>query len=470
MKRVVVEDFVEYNAKPYSAFSHQSILNLLDFSCDIGWNWDDIQFPTGNRKRACDPQDLAIRTAAAAIYDLSAAKLAVGSNEGRRVIPFRRLVHMNHLYYGAEPAKHMHELADGADHLLAALQVWTGWTQHGPEGRASATSVPAMIWYATSRYLPHALISDLAVDKSTPVEQTYVHHTQEFYSNGPRWSLTAGGDSTMAAQGLRINLFPFGWFNSDVTIHWLPFINLPKNDDKGAAVPTTLMVAGVEQSRDTVAEFLRFDGDKDEWGTDEGIPLISYSNNRCVDGNFACGLRLMIPPQVSKCLKPASHNPAAPPSLKFISSGDPDCQEYHGRFPDDDFFVAVYEGKCKAFCNYPNWGFIEVVEAKQFNGSIQLYEDMLIAGNRENIANWEASSGLGELKFFSVGRNRTYRFVPFDEDFDRDCRACGNVVHGDGSLFSIRNPRQEGKAIVIDVSDYTNPKRVSQGGLVLENP
>jgi hypothetical protein len=350
-------------------------------------------------------------------------------------------------------------MSGNADHLIAALQAWTGSTQHGPDGMASADSISEMMWYATSRYLPHEMILDLAVDKSSPIEQSYKHGGYEAYSSGPRWLLTAGGDSTHSAQGLRWNILPFGVFGADFNIY-----AFSPNNDKGAAVPTTLMVTGSKDRRDTMQSFVRFEGKMEDFGTDDGKPLKSFSPNRCVSGNFACGVRLEIPREIRTCMKSSTSNPDAPTALKFISSAD--CLEYKRDNAGDDVFVAVYEGTCN--CDYKTWGFIEVVEASSFSGGLKEYQDLLIAANKPHLGDWAKSGGNDTLTFYSVQTKRSYKFEPKNEDFGRDCRACGSVVEGDDAKFKIKNPRWPGKAIVIDYSDDMNPKRTAEGGLTLD--
>lgn len=483
MKRVVEEDFAEYNSKPYSRFSHQSILNLIDYACEVSWRWEAAAWPP-SADRSCEAKDQAVVTGAAAVYDLSAAKLALGSNEGRRVIPFRRLVEANAQYRdewrGGEnevfqPPRNFHDLFQNSDHLLAALQAWTAATQHAPHGRATRDSIGQMMWYATSRYVPHETILDLAVDKSTPIRQAYNHGGSEVYSSGPRWLLTAGGDDTRPAQGLRVNLLPFGAFGADVTLYWLPFINLPKKNDRGVGVPTTLMVTGASP-RDTYRQLLRFEGEMKDWGMDGAKPLRSHSRNRCVLDNFACGLNLVVPPSIDEsCLLP-SDNPDAPAGLRFISSAR--CPDYQRASAGNDFFVAVFQRDDCRRCgyrngmsiDYENWGFIEVVEASDFEGALELYQDMLIAANKPYFADWLKGSGLDKLRFYSMATKKRYEFTPADEDFGSDCRACGTVVNGSGAKFSIRNPRRPGQSIEIDYSDAMNPKREPRGGLIFANP
>jgi hypothetical protein len=66
--------------------------------------------------------------------------------------------------------------------------------------------------------------------------------------------------------------------------------------------------------------------------------------------------------------------------LKFISSAD--CPEYSRPRGGDDFFLVVYEATCSG-CEYANWGFLEVVEAKDYSGSVQLYQDQADRGQQD---------------------------------------------------------------------------------------
>ena len=152
MERIAEEDFVEYNSKPYARLSHLSLLNLVDYACDIQWDYT-LAAQMQQADAPCDAKDRAIVTAGAAIFDLSAAKAAVGSLGGRRLIPYRRLVIENQRYYNRRP---LLELVQGADTMLAALQVWTGQMRYAPHARATWETFGQLIFYSTSRYRPDA--------------------------------------------------------------------------------------------------------------------------------------------------------------------------------------------------------------------------------------------------------------------------------------------------------------------------
>lgn len=481
MQRVVREDFVEYNSKPYSRLSHQAILNLADYACDVSWAWENSRQPPPS-ERGCDDRDHAVQTAAASVYDLSAAKVALGSNQGRRMIPFRRLMGENTQYRDTwldedykkcpqgcpHPPKRFLDLGGGADHMLAALQLWAGTTQHGPGGMASDASLGQMLWHATSRYRPHEIILDLAVDKSTPLEQGFHYGGDEHYSSGPRWLLTAGGTSTHAAQGLRLNYGWLGLLGANFNLY-----AFSPTEDKGVGVPTSLTVAGTAARRDTYTELLRFEGKPEKWGNDGNKVMQSFSHNKCVTANFACGLRPEEPSAVRRCLQPVP-DLTVPRNLRFLSSSA--CPEYvdNDGDPSNDFFLTTFRGVCRKGiheCDYNTWGFIEVTPASAFNGSFADYQKAVIDRNRVHFKRWTEDDGVSTLEFWSVARNQSISFQPYDEDFDEDCRACGAVVNGsDDGRFTITNPRRPGQSIVIDFTDEDNPRRRGEGGLSLGTP
>ncbi|MEZ0168343.1 hypothetical protein [Microvirga sp. TS319] len=462
LQRIVEEDFVEYNAKPYARLSHAAILNLIDDACRLGWSWERVE-DTG-----CHERDQAIVTAAAAVFDLSAVKAAIGSSQGRRIVPFRRLAKVNMLSRGApgHPPLPLTDFIGNADHLLAALQFWTGDTRQGPDGRASYGSTEEMLWHATSRYRPHALILDLAIHKTGPYEQTYTYEGYERYSGGPGWQLTAGGDSTGYAQGLRMNL---GWLGL-VGIQFTIYPTGPA-DDKGVGVPTTLMIGAAAARRATYPNFLRFEGTPELFDAGADPPVASFSNNRCVTGSFACGIRFEIPEPIADCLTPARTQPWSM-FLSFMDAAScPELRDGDER-SDNDIYLAVWKSSCHArgtnpACEERDWGFVEVAQRSQFP-TIQAYEDAFVAANRDRFRSWNQSFGEGDLTFWSITQNREIKFSPMDEDFDADCRACGTFVnHESGARITIRNPAVPGR-IFIDLNNEEAPVRNGEDGVILD--
>jgi hypothetical protein len=455
LEDIAEDDFVEYNSRPYGHWAMTGLLNLRDFSCEV--TLDPIVANPAVGSTSCDQADRDLVTAVDAVLDLHSAKAALGSIEALRIIPFRRLVEENFKY---ATGKSLTEVGGGADHMIGAMQFWTGDTSHGPNGRASHPSLGVMVWHATSGYRPAEMILDVALDKSTPYEQTITHDGYERYVSGPGWLITAGGDSTRPAQG-------FTWVVGLTTY----FVGVPDNDH-GVGVPTTFM-SRRGPAHDKYADFLRFDGVHEEWPDDGAKKLISFSDNRCVTENFACGWSLRIPPPVERCLRTAS---MLYPGLRFIDSAQ--CKEYSDATPSptDDFYLAIFRAPCDADeddCQGGNWGFFEVAPRSAFP-SLDAYSKAVIAANASYIDSWAGSHGDEEIKFVQVTQgNRTLEFTPKDEDFGADCRACGGVINHDGGFlnlkgarFTIQHPRGGGR-IFLDLDEDEHPVRRGEDGVKL---
>jgi hypothetical protein len=469
LQRIAKEDFVEYNAKPYNRLSHASILNLLDYACDVSWDYDRSRF-IFNTDDACDDKDFAVVRAAASVMDLSAAKLAVGSFEGRRLVPYRRLAEHNFEYYNG---RSILELASGADNQLAALQIWTGQMRHAPDGKAAPVTFEDLAWFSTSQYHPDALILNMAVDKSIPREQQYRHHTRERYTSGNGWLITAGGTDEGPAQGFRS---PLGF-----TIY--PPINNDVVNDRGVGVPTTLMTGARTMGRDgkptdgraRVREFLRFEGNKKDWGKggpDGNTPLWSFSDNNCVAGSFACGLALRLPADfdVATCQTRLI-------AVDFFVVDSTLCAAFNDGdgLPANDIFIAIYKGS-GVLGSPTDWGFFEVAQQDAYHRSVAAFADAIIAQNQGRFSAWTSAKSGDKIEYFAVTQNRLLKFTPKDEDFGADRRACGVVNHESGARLTISSvPAGQsgaclsvGPRIFIDLNDEKNPIRRGEGGLALE--
>lgn len=450
MQRIAEEDFVEYNSKPYGRLSHFSLLNLIDYACDIHWNYE-LAAQMQQADTSCDEKDRAIVTAAAAVLDLSAAKASVGSLGARRLIPYRRLAVENKKYYDGRP---LTEMGQGADTMIGALQVWTGQLRFAPFGNARPDTFGQLVFYSTSRYRPDAMILSMAVDKSTPRQQQYRHGTREAYVSGDGWLITAGGTDERAAQGL--------------TFPGFTLYALSPRDDRGVGVPTTLMTDAVvdetvEQRRfSRVQDFLRFDGKDVGFGSDNGNEMKSYSNNNCIAGAFACGLR----PR-----KPAGFDDAAcakPIGEKFVAIDSTLCPAIGAPAdPARGIYIAFYD-------HGGEWGFFEVAQRTAF-ASIDDFIARVRDRNSAHMSGWASKSADDEITYVTTD-NRTLEFTPEDEDFGADRRACGVVNSQDDSRFTISNvPASQaagcaavGRRIRINLEDEENPVRQAEDGAPLD--
>ena len=174
LQRIAKEDFIEYNARPYQRYSISATRNLADFA-----------------------QDEQIRIAARNALDLAMAKFATGSNEGRRLVPFRRLMEV--VQSEVEPDSHddkgnlMHngffDIESGADHLIASMLAYAGQTQQTPNGKLTPNSFDEMMLAVASDYRPSEAVLDLVINKTAatmtdaeiPYNQTFRHAGAEIY-------------------------------------------------------------------------------------------------------------------------------------------------------------------------------------------------------------------------------------------------------------------------------------------------
>jgi hypothetical protein len=445
-------------------------VNLFDYACDVSWDYEFSPIIV-NSDRACDDKDRAVVRAAGAVLDLSAVKLAVGSLEGRRLIPYRRLAEENHKYYAG---RSILELTSGADGQLAALQIWTGQMRHAPDGVAWPGTFGDLAWYSTSAYRPDPLILDIAVNKTVAREQQYRHHTRERYVSGNGWLITAGGTNEGPAQGFRS---PLGF-----TLY-LP-ISGDVINDRGVGVPTTLMTgAQIAESADNphrraaMQQFLRFEGNKQDWGLlDEddsgpgslktGKPMWSFSDNNCVAGSFACGLALRLPRDfdANTCrTRDIGRNFFVVDSTTCSAFSNPDLD------PGNDIFIAIFQSPM-------GWGFFEVAQQDAYRRSAVAFAEDIAANNKGRFAGWNSARSSDDVEYFAVTQKRLLKFTPEDEEFSADRRACGVVNHESGARFTISNVpaaqaaacQSVGPRIFIDLNDAMNPIRCGEGGVDLE--
>ena len=362
MQATAQKDFLEYNSRPYQRYSLSAIINLADF--------------------AKDPD---VRVGARLILEQAVAKYAVTSNEGRRIAPFRRkrtdLPHVDGIPRDGTalttknpPTNGLFDLISGADHMHAIGLYYFGQSLNLPEfdGFPYAATVagyaPAALYHATSDYLPDEATFALAIQRSsTPLVHQRLHHdSYEIVSSGASFSITAGGLTTGFPQNVSIDAIDkvFG-----------PSIK----DTAGAAVPTTLMVAGPPDRlpglgdgadavirasvarRSSLDRFLRFEGKRPE--AMEEYP--SYDRNLCVWDGFACGVNVMIPAD----LEPPCMMPGARANWFFIRSDSPGCSAYNG---GPTFWMVLYY-KQRLGSDVSGWdsvysnGFIEIVDDSEMS-------------------------------------------------------------------------------------------------------
>jgi hypothetical protein len=448
LQKVASEDFREYNARPYQRYTIMAIMNLHDFSND-----SDLE------------------AASQIVLDFATAKFAAGSSQGRRIVPFRRLLENIPKDFIGNPPRRLFDMIDGADHLTAMLLLFAGQTQQLPEGpkqpperKASISSVAEMMYAASSKYRPDVVILNVAARKSAAYEQRIHHDGFEIYSSAAGYLISAGGVQTGLANVPVIGPFPF-----------TPPKGLKYDQDRGAAMPTVLFPNATTMQM-TVTDFLRIEGPR-EWYSkvEQKIPGVipwSFDHNTCVRQGFACGTNIVVPPGLDTplCLTTA---PNAPDQWRFIDSAS--CPAYQGA---PHFFVVIYRQPCIASgseCLFTaNWGFFEAVDNPtlsfdQFKQqTIDNNPPSLTIGLRDasSMVGTYVSTRTGRIKFDVKGHEHDsddYGILSVngkkEEEADNWDLASGDVIKADGKgRIEIRDPGSS-RWIEIDFTDEDNPKR-----------
>ena len=427
LQNFLKRDFEEYNARPYQRYSLTAILNLHDFAVD--------------RK---------LKEGAQMVLEYSAAKFALGSNQGRRIIPFRRLVKETR----QEP---LFDQFSGGDHSTSLLLLYAGQTQQLPNASLISETTPAdMVRAATSSFAPHPLIVDIAIRKEEPYYQRIHHAGVEIYMSRKSFLLSAGGILTGHANRLEILGVPtFG-----------------KPDDRGAAVQTVLIpTAGKDLRRRD--QFIRIEGPQvnvgDGWSKDHNI---------CLWGDFACGLNIAIPPMMNSCLKEGP--PGTSHEWRFLDSTHADCALLKDR-PDLKFYAVIFREDCPSSdhgCE-TNWGFIETVDAPTVDFST--FQSAVLMKNPPGSITSASAGGSGSRPIKGSYRSFSGHEIQFDiTAHEADSKKWGIVAidgnpqgslttwdlasgpvmqaKGDG-MVQIVNLRLN-KRLVLDYSEVENPTRL----------
>ena len=195
LQRIATTDFDEYNSRPYQRYSIIALLNLHDFvTCDL--------------QRLGSEKDCDLKTATQIVLDLAAAKFVLGSNEGRRSAPFRRLLEVV-----ADDVVDRHRLTDasaGSDYMFGFMLGHAGHTSQLPEHKAERGAINEMIYPATSRYMPAPAVMSVALGEVGAFEQRIHHDGYEIYSRSPSFLVSAGGVRTPSATPGKLGPFDIG--------------------------------------------------------------------------------------------------------------------------------------------------------------------------------------------------------------------------------------------------------------------
>ncbi len=237
LQNIFAEDFAEYNARPYTRYSLEALVNLHEFA-----------------------DDPALRDASRMVLDLSAAKFAATSNRGRRVVPFRRLSDADGFGEHKEN-QFLYNGVRGADHEVVRALLFAGQVQF-IGGVIDANAAGPMVNTAVSRYYPPRPIMSIAIDRPSPSAYREKGAHEQVYST-PAFTTSMGGRKTEAA---------------------LKAYELQNDVDRGVAMPTVIIPTGAPDGHGSqFRDLFYFDG--------EGIGH-ERSDNTCLYKNFICGYAL----------------------------------------------------------------------------------------------------------------------------------------------------------------------------------
>lgn len=439
------DEFSEYNARPYQRYSLAALRNLHDFA-----------------------RDETLITAAQNVLDLAAIKFAIGSSQGRRLVPFRRKMESLPTTISISPAdgqnasEHFNGLFDFAslsDSMMAIMLLYTGDTRQAIAGRVSSAGAREMMLAAASGYRPPAFVLDLAIRKPQSYMQRLHHHTVEIYASTPPFVIMAGGvragpSSTVEVAGVPAQPGALG-----------P-IPLSKDDDQGAAVPTTVMIDLPGFEARSLEDFVRIEGGFDRLSTNHW----TFNHNICVYRGFACGFNIVVPDfMLARCGD--RHDEVPWLVIKLNSCLAPGVLSA-------SYFLTVYREACDAAdaaCK-TGTGFVEAVA---MSGDVTL--EAFVADAKARLGAPLQKSTAGTLtRLQGKYRLATGEEIEFDTrahehnsgrtgieavngakvpDIGDWARAEGPLSAGKGSAtFTFRSPN-DGRGLRIEMDAWAAPKR-----------
>jgi hypothetical protein len=437
-----------------------------------------------------------VRNGAQLLLEYSAAKFALGSNQGRRLVPFRRRLGAVRCILGAESptatqSQECVECYNDCDaHFFEIFlpnayddhQIWLGLLQNGQSqqllnGLVPISSVDAAA--STAQFAMDPMIADLAINKQVPYLQRIHHAGYEIYASGPATLITAGGVQTDHADHFTIGGVP---------------LNTPKDQaqDVGGGLPTTVMFTGDPggvtspqgQSRMTIQDLITLRGNLNQVGSDDnGFTDESFTDNLCVWYNFACGLNLTLPPDIAACL--IKSPTALATHWFFFNSGT--CLGYKS---GPSFFLALYaicpQNRCFVSPPPGSAGFLEVVDNpsetfESFQATTLSNNPHQPSGDLGNLGQGCVTGGDCTGHYHTAsGHDLELALRGHQDDSDKTGIASidgvsvkdlddwdfaeGDIItsSGDGAI-TIRNPRL-GTQVILDFTDTNHPcRRVGPG-------
>ncbi len=420
LQHFLLNDFIEYNARPYQDYTTSALLNLYTFTSD--------RHPSGAR----------VKTAAHMVLDYMMAKVAVSSNDSRRSVTFRRK--SDNAHSPNDPANYNDpNFLDGSmgrmDPQNSFSMQFAGTTDMAispdPANKRPMKTLPGhfgweMQWAGLSDYrLPDAIL-DLMVNRSDRVFfQRFHHYADEAYASSPSYLISSGGHYATYAYKVA---------------------GMGKHDDTGLALPTTFMPTGQFTTRD---DLIRFEGDQDD----------VKRSNMGVASDFACGLNPIVPPSYQSVAigrdsqgHPTTPKPNTTALWTFIDQSINRGKAYPtGQF-HPGYYVAVYRRD--------GFGFLEAYDTALHPGLE--FEEFMAGVIKRNgatsfrITGWNSYVMTDGRKIqFTISPNSAVHFPAESPFFVK-----GTILNGaeKSGVITIDNPLMH-RRITLDMRDWKAPKR-----------
>jgi hypothetical protein len=317
MRGRLMNDFDEYNARPYQDLIMMAMLNLSSFAYDYD-----------------------VRLAARMVLDYISAKVAVSSNDLRRSAPFRRRNEDQHWGpsipgsfflrsplltakgdYPDRPGVFEPDPQSAWFALLAGNTTLLGDSAPGTPGPGNFGF--AMVLAGIHEYRVPDPILDFFIKREHRRFYQRFHHTHttrdsgvvqqadELYAGSPSYLITAGGHPTgRAYEG-----------------HFGPVFS-GKTADFGSAIPTTFMPTGSGLTLESMIQF----GQYTDAITDNG----PVKHHMCVAPDFACGAGVFPTAEI---------NNAGPDDRSIVKQGPwTFVNRGHSGMQTPGYYLALYDG------------------------------------------------------------------------------------------------------------------------------
>jgi hypothetical protein len=444
----LLNDFQEYNARPYQDMDMSALLNLASYA------YDDR-----------------VRLAARMVLDYLSAKVAVSSSDLRRAPPFRRrneIEHYGPVIPGGNFLASPLDSGGEADPQTAFYALLAGNTGTFPGGQLSQNFNWEMVHAGLCDYRISSSILDLFVNDPHRRFYQYLQHdagnnefADELYAASPSYLITAGGHPTTYCYRADIMAAPDVILAAiSAALAGLPAVvaeQILQNaltgqaPDLGSAMPSSFMPTG---SGHFMSDMIQFG----EYTTDESQIHMG------VAPDFVCGDSIYLPPQIAN-----DPNNVTNGNWTFVNQGGPSN--------GPGFYLAIYQvdngngGQCGFMEAYDTWIHPMFFSTPAFD---QFIQNVLAANPSINLqfGNNQANSYVtqsGDTIQFTISPYShilsTTQMTPapaYNGNF-----ASGTVLNsGQGSgLVVISNPSL-GTSITLDMRDMWHPMRTSETGQV----